>query len=37
MDVYLRAQFEVSSVILMSLGRGGNFTPFPHSYLKTKP
>ena len=29
MDVYLRAQFEVSSIILMSFRQGRQLYPFP--------
>ena len=31
MGVYLRAKFEVSSIILTSFRQGGNFTPLPTS------
>ena len=31
MGVYLRAKFQVSSIILTSFGGGGNFTPPPQN------
>ena len=34
MYVYLRAKFEVSTIILTSFKQGGNS---PHFYLKTNP
>ena len=41
MDVYLRAKFEVSSIILTSFRQGGNFTPPPpppqNKALKSPP
>ena len=38
-DVYLRAKFEVSSIILTSFRQGGNFTPPPpqNESLKSPP
>ena len=37
MDVYLRAKFEDSSIILTSFRQEGNFTPSPLPHLKTNP
>ena len=39
MDVYLRAKFRVSSIILTSFIQGGNFTPLPpqNEPLKSPP